>query len=298
MNKLNTIIPVFFIFISVHPLLSQSINTDVEVCEITWPGDWMLCDGYSESEGPMWFTMYRLKSTHKILLVEEHGAYCQGDSEYGSSHSFNSWGQAIYSEAGGNMYAPTTITILGSGKTILEVEYEPTEDQIPNPKRIIKKISSTEIITSDSYELEALSYLRKMQARADTLKKMKFGKKDAALKREADSIIVLLEESISIGITYHDGYEYRLPQAGEFALIKGTDIRVRSDASSESEVTAKVNCYDGHFKIEDIKGMETIDAFGKFPWYKIVYMDQKTGKEEKGWIFGAFILPGVYTKLK
>lgn len=276
-------------------LFSQTIplNSEVEFCEITWPGDWILCDSYSESEGPMSLRIYRIKNTKQIVQIEETGAYCQGDSEYGHYTLFDEKGFAIFHSSGGNMYVPTIITLFNNSIPELEAELPADEDHAT--KIIVRKPQTKDPVTTSSVDDLILYYFSKMQTRIDTLAKMKFKKDQWEAKREADSIVTVLKEEIHKGIVYNDGYFYRFPVKGEYATLKGMDIRLRDSPSAKSKVIGKVNGYDWSIEILDIKGSENIDPYGIFPWYKIkVEIPNNTPYE--GWIFGAFILPGVYFK--
>lgn len=265
-------------------------NSEIEFFTIEWPGDDMLCEAYEGSEGPLHYKVCRLKQSKKIVYVTESGAYCQGDSEFSRYYLFDENGYVIYSEEQG-LYNPSNITFYEAGKPIIRVEY-PGEGEDTYERRTLK-ISSSEQLTATQFESKIDGYRQQMKSRIASLKSTKFeteGEKDEALKT-----ISLLESSYNKKTAYEDGYIFRKPMVDEFALLSGRDIRVRTSPNSTAEVKGKVSYYNTYIKIQDIQGMEDIQPFGKHPWYNIQYVDASQ-KLHEGWVFGAFIVPNVYTK--
>ena len=276
-------------------------GAEVEVFELTWPGDDLLCDSYEGSEGEMVYRVYRLKDSKKVVYITEGGAYCQGDSEYSFAYRFGMDGYAVYSEHGGNDYVPTTINFYEGGKPSTEIAYSPAADG--PPKRTIQKAAPGETATARQYEQKITEYRQRMQARANTLKSLKFKPDETDKKADAEALVKELEATLAQGISYQDVYVLRTAQPseksgdGEMTLINGTDVRVRTQPNLNAGVLAKVSYYNTDVMVIDQAPAETVAPFGTYPWYKIEYTDVVSHKEVQGWIFGAFLAVGVYPKI-
>lgn len=261
----------------------------VEVYTLEWPADELLCDAYDGSEGPLQYEMFRLKKSGQIVKVREFGAYCQGDSEYGYSYHFDEAGNVSYSVTGGNIYTSTYIRFYTGGRPVTEAEYAPELESAY--MRTIRNLSETESLRLDSFIAYRDSLRMRMRKRIQSLQTLLPSLDDTGKQAEATKTIQELESGLAEAV-YKEGYTWRKPRYPHEELkVKGTDIRVRSGPGSQWPVQAKVSQFELYMKCLEVRGMETIEPYGTYPWYKIRYYNK--GLQE-GWIFGAFVQSGVY----
>ena len=280
--------------VPVHRLYSSFIvsGAAVEMYELEWPSDNLLCDTYTASAGGLTYRVYRMMESKKIIYVTETGYYCQGDSEYSYAYMFDENGNAIYSIAGGNIYYPTTIRFYEEGKPALEIEYGAAEGGPPG--RTIKDPANTDVVTASDFERKISTYRQQMRDRAEILKTLQL---DSAERREADSLVQLLEASLNQEITYQRGYEYRKAYAigGETTRLNETEISVRISPNVHSEIIGKVSCYDINIQVIGMKDpINVMDPYGNHYWYQIRYTDANNRKLIEGWISGDHLAEGVY----
>lgn len=268
-----------------------SVAPAVEVYRLEWPADDLLCDDYENSDGYMHYEIYRLKDSKHIVWVREFGAYCQGDSEYSSSYRFDAQGKPWYSVVGGNLYTNTYIRLY-TGTNVVEVEYPPGWE--PNFSRIVRQLNETGLRSEDSAVFNPENYRVRMRERIQSLQKLLPTLSDTDKQSEARKTIHTLQTNLSQA-TYKPGYEWRKPRyPEEFMDVKGTDIRVRSGPVSTSAILGKISWFDTIWCLE-VRGSETIEPYGTYPWYKIRYFYKD--EEREGWIFGYFVQDGVYPEV-
>lgn len=285
---MRTLLFLLLLPLSVLIYAQPSAAPAVEVYRLEWPADDLLCDDYEKSDGYMDYEIYRLKDSKHIVWVHEFGAYCQGDSEYSSSYHFDAQGKPRYSVVGGNLYTNTYVRLY-TGTQVVEVEYPPSWEQ--NFSRIIRQLNETGLRSEDSVVLNPDSYRTRMRERLQSLQELLPSLSDTAEQSEARSTIQALQTNLAQA-AYKPGYEWRKPRyAEEFMDIKGTDIRVRSGPGSTSAILGKISWFDSAWCLE-VRGSETIEPYGTYPWYKIRYYYKE--EEREGWIFGAFVNEGVY----
>lgn len=268
---------------------------EVEVYTLEWPGDDLLCDKYEGSEGPLIYTVSRLRSSKKIIHVSADGAYCQGDSEFFYTYFFDEKGNAIYSISLG-MYSPNVFSLYQDGKCVTKVETRGEGEENYAPR--VKKVTSEEIVTSSDFEKAIEEHFQDMKKRIEALEMMTFRPDEPHSKVEADSIRKLLEAEVKKGITYQPGFVWRKPIPGEKALIIATDVRVRSAWGSSAGVISKISCYDNNPLVIAVGDEETIVPYGTHAWYKIRFTDGKTQKSAEGWIFGAFVAKNIFPETR
>jgi len=279
-----------------------AIGSEVEVFELNWSADDRLCDrGYCASYGETNYMVFRLKNSNRIIKVSEDGSTaCQGDSEYGYHYLFDKNGFAIYSVEGGNIYSPTTVKFYDSGKEIVKVEYSAGNEE--ERIREITNTTSTEVISATDFEWRITELKETIKNRIFQLERCEWEDVEdvAELKKEAQETIKTLQETISKGTFYTGGYVIRKPKPiengeyGEGARIIGTNVRVRKEPNTESEILAKVSYYDIGFRITAISPAETIKPYGRHNWYKVQNDEMGSWNEIEGWIFGAFIAADVF----
>jgi hypothetical protein len=272
---------------------------EVEYMEIRWPGDRILCDCYLKSNGNIVYRVFRFKKSKEIIKVREEGAYCQGDSEYSKQYLFDRKGFAYYSFTGGNIYTPTIVTIYKKGIPLKIIEYASENDSYNKMiKRKIKVPTKKKIVSVNDVEKRVAELRQTIKERILELQKIVQNK--SPCKRgpegteEAGSTIKSLKKSLRqkgfTGTLY-----YRKPRINENTMISGEKVRMRNGQSLTSKIIGTVSSYDLDFIVTGIGKVETIDPWGASRWYKVRYKNQY-GKNIEGWVFGAFISPGIYPK--
>jgi hypothetical protein len=274
-------------------------NADIEMFELTWPADDRLCDTYEGSNGGLVYQVYRLKESKKIVYVNQEGYFCQGDSEYYEGYYFDENGNLKYSVQGG-MYQPILARFYTPGQPTREVNYSGEGEN--SRKRVVTTLTETEKITTDDVTRQIETLKETMRKRIQALQAITFTNRDKQDEQEADSLISLLQTSVNKEITYTDGFVWRKPQPikigaiGEAGRLTGTDIRVRKSPHSNAEVIAKASEYELWITVIEIGKTQHIAPYGEHAWYKISYLEDDTRQKIEGWVFGAFIMEGVYRK--
>jgi hypothetical protein len=274
-------------------------DSEIEVFEMSWPSDDRLCDTYEGSDGGLVYRVYRLKESKKIMYVNQEGYFCQGDSEYYQGYYFNENGNLIYSVQGG-IYQPIIARFYTPGQPTIEVNYAGEGEN--SRKRVISPLPATTQITTGDITQQIQNFREKMRKRMEALQALSVKLKEKEDQQEADSLINLLQISLEKEMTYTDGYVWRKPRPiktgviGEVGRLTGTDIRVRKTPHLNAEVIAKASEYELWVSVIEIGKTQTIAPYGEHAWYKISYLEDYTQQKIEGWVFGAFVMEGVYKK--
>ena len=271
------------------------LGDSIETFTIEWPGDEYLCDSYDGSDGPLSYTIYRLARTKQIIRVSEHGAYCQGDSDFGADTYFDAQGRAVYYSAGESEYSDQTILFYTEGIPSTEVIHRPPYGE--EFKRVIQIPISSEFTTTGPFLERIESLLETMQERILSLEKVvNEDNENRSQKAQLtiDEITHNLFSMDSIESYYSHEFILRMPsEKRDFINLKRVNVEVKENPSVESESTGTVSYYNNYISINEIGEKETIAGLGTHHWYEIVYKDSNR-ESQSGWIFGSDVTPWMY----
>lgn len=269
----------------------------VEYFEFSWPADDILCDSYPFSEGPLTFTVCRLKNSKKIVSFHELGAFCQGDSDFNNYFIFNLKGEAVYSNSMG-IYAPAITTFYMRGTPDIEIAVPGEGEEEYKP--IFREPEYKDSLTSDDIEKTIADYLKRSKDRLAFLKKMTFKNEEKDKIKEVKNLINDLESSIDSEIIWSDGGVFRKPklikwgESGELAKLNTKNVTVYEDFDIKSKVIYNFTQYAENLEVIKQAIIEEYYPGQITDWRYIRYTDPSTLKNIEGWIPTEFIMEEVF----
>ncbi|GEM_PF-6821300 len=294
-------------------------NVTIEIMEFSWPADEVLCDLYQESDGPLYFALYRIKETGQIIYAYESGAYCQGDSEYYRHWMLDLEGNVVH-EYYGHIYAPDIAVFYEDGKAAIKVEFPAFSEAPSEPLEppVLSQLDRTESMTATHLENRIQEYLEKVKLRKEKLEGLPHNDANArqalfemygeeALEEKASWIFErdrLVKEMDSILRAYQayspTGLEIRKPiklanaSRGESLMVTKLNVPVYQSPSSDSRIISSTSYYDPTLFLVEEGPKETIPPFGTHHWYKVKKYYDRSEPSFEGWIYGAFVAKGLY----
>ena len=271
--------------------------TAVEVLELRWPSDDILCDSYQGSQGGLSYRIFRDKTSQKIYSVEETGYYCQGDSEYSLYYRFDENGFAVYSESGGNPYVPAVCSYYDQGKEALRIVYESENDGGKNRK--ISWENSEDVITTAEFEQKLNELRETMRDRITELSALDLSDRDPEYQNEANALIAELSAELNTK-RIDSSYVFRKPQAPlsgwgfEYATVNEFNVAVHKEPNFSAPKVASVSFYDLGIQVLEMGEVVSTRSEGVHPWYKIRFKTYPSGEWLEGWIFGAYIAKEIF----
>lgn len=277
-------------------------GVELETKSFSWPGDDFFCDQYDGSDGPLDVTLVRIKESGKIIYWHESGSYCQGDSEYWESYTFDQYGNAVRSYFG-SIGTSDVQTFYKNGKAVLEVEFPGFVETYheENNAPIYSKVESHEKITVVDFENRIEELKETVQERIAGLEAFEIDAEDERSLQERDTLLKQLKETLNTEVQFESisgkfQYPNEVYEEGNYVSIQlnKRKVNVYASPSMDSEVVATYSYFDPMLMISELGPEETIAPHGKNVWYKIMKSENNGDGPYEGWVYGAFVAKDIY----
>lgn len=267
-------------------------GTILERLSYSWPGDDNLCDNYEGSDGDRMVNVYQTKEG-QILVYEDFGAYCQGDSEYGMRCYYDFDGSLVLRETGFNMYVEQ-IYALFENREFVKLFIAPT----PYASNRSFEVDRFMIRPGGSEEVSKMldDMKEEVTARYATLMQLLPGLQDDDYD-EALTTTEALREFIEKGAEIKPAV-FRKPgipemEAETWLRINGEYIHFYPEPSLNDERIESLSFHNCLVQIQEM-GRQTISPFSeKDQWLKVRYFIFGTNEETEyeAWILASSLMP-------
>lgn len=180
--------------------------------------------------------------TKQIICVSDWGAYCQGDSEFGSDYFFDAKGNAIFSSGGHNEYVDEHVYFYKNGIPTVEVIHPSAYGDLKI--RTIRPAKPTDAVTTVPFVERVDELLETMKKRIKSLEKITNEHENIENQKEARNTIKELKANLfstdSIANQYLKSGTIGFPIKGGNLLLKSNNVVVKKNPSIDADTIAYV----------------------------------------------------------